>query len=90
MKYRQHANNEVGANTSVQGTYKRFKKLYDGNVIESIKLLIKVLNIRDVSLDKRSEVFKLAFLTPKLRRRKIDRVKASIFFLFYSLFGKFK
>jgi rhamnosyltransferase len=90
MKYRQHASNQVGANTSLRGLYKRFKTVFAGDVIDSIRLLLSTLNIQNIKLDSRYDVFKLAFMTSKLRRRKVDRLKASLFFLFYSLFGKFK
>lgn len=90
MKYRQHAANQVGANTSFIGLYKRFNKLFVGGVTYSIRLLLTTLSIKNINLDTRYGVFKLAFMTNKFRRKKVDRLKASLFFLFYSLFGKFK
>ncbi|EAC1948380.1 glycosyltransferase [Escherichia coli] len=79
MLYRQHSNNQVGANASLLGAIKRIKKIKDSWYRNEVK---KIVNLTSIDNNLISECLmrdgylsslKLAFIVRKLRRRPRDQ-----------------
>ncbi|MCL4130284.1 UNVERIFIED_CONTAM: hypothetical protein GTU68_010250 [Idotea baltica] len=87
MRYRQHDENQVGANTSVKGMVYRFKYALSGKAFESIQLLVDTLKIPNITLTNRKGIFKLAGMARQLRRRKRDQWFAFIVLCLYAIKG---
>ncbi len=87
MRYRQHGDNQVGANASLKGKFHRMKYILSGQAFESVKLLVKVLNITSLNLSSRVGVLKSALKASLLRRRPVDRLFVFIALLLYAIKG---
>ncbi|WP_164847097.1 glycosyltransferase [Neptunomonas marina] len=81
MAYRQHANNEQGANVGVLHKLKRFKALLGGRWFGQMQLLAKLLADRDPAAQQVADAFargRMGYWTlfcwaPKLRRAKFEQ-----------------
>ncbi|WP_198246786.1 glycosyltransferase [methane-oxidizing endosymbiont of Gigantopelta aegis] len=87
MKYRQHDNNQIGANTSFRGKLHRIQTILSGQAFDYVAMLINVLKIYDLNVSSRIGVLKLAVKANQLRRRKIDQIFAFIALLIYAIKG---
>jgi len=87
MKYRQHDNNQVGANASIKGKIYRAKYILSGQGFRCIDSLVRVLGIPAINLSTRMGILKLAINVPQLRRRRIDRFLAFSALLIYAIKG---
>ena len=87
MLYRQHDSNQVGANVSLKGMVYRFRYILSGQAFDSVGLLVNVLNIPDIQLASKKDIFRLALKARKLRRRSIDQLFAFIALLLYAIKG---
>lgn len=87
MYYRQHEDNQVGANASIKAKLYRVKYILSGQVFKSIKVLVSALDISSIKLSSRIDLFKLVLKARQLRRRKIDQVFVSIALIVYAILG---
>lgn len=80
MLYRQHANNQVGANTSLSGAFKRLRKIrqswYRNEVYKIVKLTSVQDNVISKSISNNGYIasLKLALIIRELRRRPRDQI----------------
>lgn len=87
MKYRQHEDNQVGANASLEGMIYRMNYILSGQVFDSIKLLVSILGIPSMDLSSRIGILRLTLKVNQLRRRPIDRIVAFIALVLYAIKG---
>ena len=87
MKYRQHENNQIGANASLIGKLHRIQTILSGQAFDYVAMLINVLKIDALNISSRIGVLKLAVKANQLRRRKIDQIFAFIALIIYAIKG---
>lgn len=84
MDYRQHENNQIGANTGLRPLINRYKTIHDGWWFGQVQLIAALIGHRgepfaeNVSLSKRSQLIRLSSKAWQCRRRVRDKV---LFFL---------
>lgn len=94
MLYRQHANNQLGANAGLASFLRRFKQVVSGEAMDQAGLIAQVIGGEEASrivalLDGgRMHMLKLALLTPQCRRTLRDRVYFFASCLWSVLFGR--
>ncbi|OAT31374.1 alpha-L-Rha alpha-1,3-L-rhamnosyltransferase [Buttiauxella brennerae ATCC 51605] len=87
MMYRQHSNNQVGANNSIAAAIKRFtlaKKGWYKNEVYKISHELNLDNLRVIKELKKNNFSRLLYLfsnIKELRRRNRDRIVLIVFFL---------
>lgn len=89
--YRQHSNNQLGVNLNIKSFFSRLKEVWSGNAFDKVKKLITILNLRNIISDKpisRLRLIFLAFKTHLFRRKKIEQIYLSIYFLLLSISKK--
>ncbi|MDF5892367.1 glycosyltransferase family 2 protein [Pseudomonas syringae pv. syringae] len=79
MDYRQHANNQVGANTGLASLISRLKKIADGWWAEQVVLIGQLIGDSQLHpagkhVSTRLSFLKLAFKAPQCRRRPRDKI----------------
>ena len=86
--YRQHSNNQLGVNLDIKSFFARLKEVWSGNALYKVKKLINILRLNNIISEKPLSRIRLLFLslnTFKFRRRKIEQLYLSIYFLLLSV-----
>ena len=82
--YRQHSNNQLGVNLNVKSFFSRLKEVWSGNALDKVRKLITILNLNNIVSEKpisRLRLIFLAFNTHLFRRKKIEQIYLSMYFL---------
>ncbi|MBC3271407.1 glycosyltransferase [Pseudomonas sp. SWRI81] len=80
MWYRQHENNQVGANTGIATLMVRYKKIHDGWWFNQVRLIVRLMGldsdpfVRRWSKLGRWDLLKLSLSAASCRRRRRDKV----------------
>jgi rhamnosyltransferase len=80
MEYRQHDNNQLGANKGFYAFKYRFRKILQGFGITQVIMIIKILDLENEPFIKKwytvegIDYLKLALNSSELRRRRKDRL----------------
>ena len=80
MRYRQHSDNEVGANQGMKAFLHRFKKVLYGGALEQARDIAFLIGMKESSFVRewqsltRWSLIKLAFYAPQCRRKAKDKV----------------
>lgn len=80
MSYRQHENNQVGANTGLSSLISRYKTIHDGWWFSQVKLITRLVGLDEDPFVKtwrefsRVQLIKLSFYAWRCRRRVRDKV----------------
>ena len=88
--YRQHANNQIGANTGLRSVIKRFVKMIGGHGFAQSILIVNAINISSASFvmrglfNGRRGYMYLAFHARQCRRKRLDQI---YFFILCFLFA---
>lgn len=90
MLYRQHQNNQVGANNGLRAYVKRFKQVFSGDWFSRVENLVNILSLGEMKpaifLMKKESVsyLKLSMMSMELRRKKVESIYLSFFFLIHA------
>ena len=93
MKYRQHSNNEVGANSGFTSFFKRVKTMFDGSGLDYVEQQANFIGQQQclpiVYLSQgRLGFLKLALISYKLRRKPSHKLFCAIYFILLILNGR--
>jgi rhamnosyltransferase len=94
MLYRQHASNQLGANSGFSSFLRRFKQVISGEATEQARLIACAAGgkggnrIAELLSGGRLQMLKLALLSPRCRRQSRDRVYFLASCLWSALFGQ--
>jgi rhamnosyltransferase len=84
MRYRQHANNQVGVNSGLKAFRVRLSRVFDGWWLNQAKLISRLIGVSDTPFVRswvklrRIDLMRLAMVGNKCRRRTRDKVVFSV------------
>lgn len=92
MLYRQHENNQVGVNLSLDDLVSRAKYIFWGGGLWQIKLLLNLLKGHDATIQRwssfeRKQRFLMALSSHKFRRKRVEKVYVFITLMLTLIFG---
>jgi len=91
--YRQHSNNQLGVNLDAKSFFARLKEVWSGNALYKVKKLVSILKLKNIVSKKPLSRIRLLFLslnTFNFRRRRIEQLYLSIYFVLLSISQKKK
>lgn len=91
MRYRQHANNQVGANKGLKAYIKRLDTVLSGTWFSKVEVLIDILKLQQnrpaklMMQKKTSAYFKLVAMSFEFRRKSLEQLYLAAFFIIFSI-----